>query len=138
RIPRPFGPEPIRADGLELLRIALSRPCCRLEQMRRIAALSICYTLMVAYFLAPFQHVHADHDHAAVVHTHVYAQFHTHRASHESQWDDVDDHASVQSLDTFTLAFAPQIAPLALPRGPVVDPVSITQPEPVIVVEERA
>jgi hypothetical protein len=52
--------------------------------------------------------------------------------------DDEDDHATAKSLDTFTLAFAPALAPFILPRGPVVESVSTIVCEPVEAVEACA
>ena len=106
--------------------------------MRQAAALQTCVSLVLALCLAPFQHVHEDHDHGVLVHTHPYAQPRAHENSRGAHMDDVDDHASVKSLDTFTLAFAPSVAPFVLPRGPVLEPVSLTPPEPINIVEACA
>ena len=76
---------------------------------------------------------------ASCFHAHPYdAQARVHQDSHGAQIDDVDDHARVKSLDTFTLAFAPGVAPFVLPRGPVLEPVSVAVPEPVNIVEACA
>jgi len=106
--------------------------------MRRIAALQTCVSLVLALCLAPFQHVHEDHDHSVLVHAHLYAPARVHEHSRGAQIDDVDDHASVKSLDTFTLAFAPSVAPFALPRGPVLELVSLTAFEPIAIVDACA
>lgn len=106
--------------------------------MRRAAALQTCVSLVLALCLAPFQHVHEDHDHGVLVHAHPYAQVRAHEHSHGAQIDDVDDHASVTSLNTFTLAFAPRVAPFVMPRGPVLEPVSLAAPEPIDIVEACA
>jgi hypothetical protein len=106
--------------------------------MRRVAALQTCLSLVLALCLAPFQHVHEDHDHGVLVHAHPYAQARVHEDSRSAQMDDVDDHARAKSLDTFTLAFAPSTAPFVMPRGPVLEPVSLTAPQPVEIVEACA
>ncbi len=106
--------------------------------MRRVAALQTCVSLVLALCLAPFEHVHEDHDHGVLVHAHPYAQARVHEHSRGAQIDDVDDHAHVTSLDTFTLAFAPTLAPFVMPRGPVLELVSLAAPEPINVVEACA
>jgi hypothetical protein len=106
--------------------------------MRRIAALQTCVSLLLALCLAPFQHVHEDHDHGVLIHAHPYSQGRVHELSGVAQIDDVDDHASVKSLDTFTLAFAPTLAPFVMPRGSVLEPVSPGTPEPITIVEACA
>ena len=45
--------------------------------MRCVAAISTSLALVVAFFLAPFQHVHpdhldGDHEHSAIIHTHLF------------------------------------------------------------------
>ena len=106
--------------------------------MRRVVSLQTCVSLVLALCLAPFQHVHEDHDHGVLVHSHPYAQARVHEHSRGAQIDDVDDHASVKSLDTFTLAFAPRIVPFVLTGGSVLEPVSLSSPEPINVVEACA
>jgi len=106
--------------------------------MRRIAALQTCVSLVLAFCLAPFQHVHATDDHGVLVHAHPYAQADVHRDSRGAQIDDVDDHASVKSVDTFTLAFAPKIAPFVMRTCPILNPVSPAAFEPVNPIEACA
>jgi hypothetical protein len=106
--------------------------------MRRVAALQTCVSLVLALCLAPFQHLHEDHDHGVLVHAHLYSQLRTQEHSDGPQIDDVDDHSTVRSLDTFTLAFAPRLAPFVLTGGSVLEPVSLAAPEPVDVVEACA
>jgi hypothetical protein len=106
--------------------------------MRRATVLQTCVSLVLALCLAPFQHVHEGHDHNVLVHSHFYAQARIHERSRGAQIDDVDDHASVKPLDTFTLVFAPKIAPVVLTRGPLLEPVSLAAPEPVNIVEACA
>ena len=106
--------------------------------MRRVAALQTCVSLVLTLCLAPFQHVHEDHDHGVLVHAHPYGHSRVPEHSHGAQIDDVDDHASVKSLDTFTLAFALRIV-LFIPVGEsVLEPVSLTVPQPVEIVEACA
>jgi hypothetical protein len=85
--------------------------------MRRIAALQTCLALALAYSIAPFQHVHADGDHSTLVHSHFYGLPEVHGESEGPQIDHDDDHAKVQSLDAFTLVFAPGNHAFVLDRG---------------------
>jgi hypothetical protein len=106
--------------------------------MRRVAALQTCVSLVLALCLAPFQHVHEDHDHGVLVHAHPYGHARVQEHSRGAQIDDVDDHASVKSLDTFTLAFAPRVVPFVLAEGSVLVGVSLAAPEPINIVEACA
>ena len=106
--------------------------------MRRVAALQTCVSLVLALCLAPFQHVHEDHDHGLLVHAHLYVQASVHEHSGGPQIDDVDDHATVKPLDTFTLAFAPRILVCAPAGGSVLEPVSLTASQPIEIVEACA
>lgn len=107
--------------------------------MRRAAALQTCVSLVLALCLAPFEHVHQDHDHHGVlVHAHPFAQTRVHEHSRGARVDDVGDHASVKSLDTFTVAFAPRVAPFVLTSGPVLEPVSVATPDQTSTVEACA
>ncbi|MGH9646033.1 MAG: hypothetical protein ACRD4E_04380 [Bryobacteraceae bacterium] len=45
--------------------------------MRCVTAVPTCLALLVAFFLAPFQHIHPDHvdgghEHSAIIHTHLF------------------------------------------------------------------
>lgn len=112
--------------------------------MRLIATLQTCVALLVAFLAAPFQHVHTgpDHDHSAIVHSHLY-HFHiaerTADAARGPQLADFDedDHAEAHSLDTFTIELGSALAPFALPRGPVLDFVPSDTFQPVEAVEQR-
>jgi hypothetical protein len=106
--------------------------------------LQTCIALLLAFFLAPFQHVHAgpDHDHSEIIHAHFY---HLHAADHSveephgpefADFDD-DDHADAHSLDTFTIELGAALAPFILSRGPVLAFVPSEAFQPVEVVEER-
>jgi hypothetical protein len=95
--------------------------------------------LLLAFFFAPFQHLHPDH--AGDIHAHFFpAHVPTHFAPHGEGVhveDDDDDHAHASPIDTFTIMLPAGLA-LSLPaRAPVVD---LTQPEtfaPATVVEQR-
>jgi hypothetical protein len=111
--------------------------------MRRIATLQTCISLLLAFFLAPFQHVHTgpDHDHSELIHAHFY---HFHGAarsveeSHGPQLADFDDdHADAHSMDTFTIEIGASLAPFFLSRGPVLAFVPSATFQPVEIVEER-
>jgi len=110
--------------------------------MRRAAALQMCFGLVQALCLAPFQHIHSghddDHDHAGLIHAHFYHVFHPPLKPGTRQIDDEDEHESAKALDTFTLALARTMAPFVLPRGPVVEPVSTILYEPVEAVDACA
>ena len=99
--------------------------CVKLIRMPLIA-LQTCLALLLAFFVAPFQHVHpggtgADHDHAAVVHAHFYSVHvnATERRGSQIAAADDDDHDAVWSVDTFTLALTAAIAPFIASRGSV-------------------
>ena len=106
--------------------------------MRRAAALQTCLFLVLGFSTAPFEHVHEDHGHGVLVHAHLFVQSGIHDHSGGAQIDDVDDHASIKSLDTFTVAFAPRVAPFVLTKGIVLEPVSLAAPEPVNIVDACA
>jgi hypothetical protein len=104
----------------------------------RAAVLPMCFALVQALFLAPFQHVHADHDHPALVHSHVYHVSLRHDEHRGPLIDDIDEHATVQSLDAFTLAFAPSFIPFVLPQQQIVAAPAPVQYEAIEVVEACA
>ena len=87
--------------------------------MRCFAAVQTCVALVLALFAAPFQHVHEgsgpDHDHATVVHSHLYriSSLPAHDST-SSELEPADDHARVRSLDTFTIELTNYL-PLFLP-----------------------
>jgi hypothetical protein len=116
--------------------------------MRYLAALQTCLALLLAFVLAPFQHVHTghgsgpDHDHSGLIHAHFYTHFVSvpaSRTDHRGQEidDTDDDHAAAWSLDTFTLVLTAGLSPFALPQGPAVLFVPSQTFQPVAVVEER-
>ena len=112
-------------------------------RMRCIAALQTCVALLLAFFLAPFEHVHAgpqsgtDHDHSGTIHAHFYSVPASRGDHHGPELQDFDDdHAAAWSLDTFTLEFAAGLALFVPSRGLVLSFVPSTTFEPVEVVEE--
>jgi hypothetical protein len=116
--------------------------------MRRFAAVQTCLTLLLAFLLAPFQHVHTgrgsgpEHDHAGLIHAHFYMHFESVPASgaerHSQEIDDADDdHAAAWSLDTFTLVLTAGLSPFVLPQEPAPDFVPSETFQPVALVEER-
>lgn len=113
--------------------------------MRRVAAIETCFALLAALFLAPFEHIHAgsgDHDHGGLIHSHFYQVYHAARPAndHEGQQlvnTDDDDHATAQSVDTFTLVLPAGLAAFLPERGPTLAFVPSITFEPVQIVEER-
>lgn len=115
--------------------------------MRRVAAVQTVLALLLAFFLAPFQHVHTDSAHpehafAGEVHAHFF-EVHTHAPVHAVDGvgiddDDDDDHAHVRSVDAVT-PILPDNAPIfVLSPAPAV-PVALTRlHERVATVEETA
>lgn len=90
--------------------------------MRQAAAAQTVLALLLAFFLAPFQHVHTDSDHpdhafAGEVHAHLFF-VHTHAPARPVDGtgiddDDDDDHAHVRSVDSVTPVL-PHHTPLLL------------------------
>jgi hypothetical protein len=116
--------------------------------MRCFAALQTSLGLLLAFFLAPFQHVHtghgagADHDHSGLIHAHFYTHFDSVRAPRAErrgqEIDDADDdHATVKSLDTFTLVLTTGFAPFVPSLGEILLFVPSSTFQPVQLVEER-
>jgi hypothetical protein len=113
--------------------------------MRCFAALLTSLGLLLAFLLAPFQHVHtggADHDHAGLIHAHFYMHIESlpaSRAEHNSAGiDDVDDdHAAAKSLDTFTLVLTAGFVPFVPSLGAVLLFVPAYSFQPVEIVEQR-
>jgi hypothetical protein len=95
--------------------------------MRFTAAVSTCCSLLTAFCLAPFQHVHSHDGHAAEIHAHFFAVPALRDDLPDdppgAHFDDADDHALATSLDTFTLEFASLLPPFALTRAQAVDPI---------------
>ena len=83
--------------------------------MRSAISLQACLTLLLAFFVAPFQHVHtggADHDHSATMHAHFYHLAPVREEHHGPELVDADDddHAAVWSVDAFTLVLTHALA----------------------------
>lgn len=114
--------------------------------MRCFAALQTCLALLLAFFVAPFQHVHtgpdSDHGHAGLIHAHFY-NVHSNSVSgfveeHQGrQLVDSDDHATARALDTFTLVLTTGLSPFIPSLGGVFPFVLSDTFQPVEVVEER-
>ncbi len=106
--------------------------------MRGIAALQTCIALLLAFFLAPFQHVHTGHG-SGTVHAHFY-RFHGDGHAEEPHkspaLDSDDDHASARSLDTFTLVLKAGLSPFVPPPERVLLFVPSETFQPVEVIEE--
>jgi hypothetical protein len=109
--------------------------------MRWIVALETSLALLLAFFVAPFTHVHREHhEHAGIIHSHFYSvpagrQDH-HGPAMEGQND--DDHAEAWSLDTFTIVLTAGMAPFVPKRGPTLSFIPSEFLEPVEIVEECA
>ena len=113
--------------------------------MRRVAAIQTCLGMLLALFLAPFEHIHtgsgSDHDHG-LIHAHFYQVYRAAAQPSDQQGPqlvdaDDDDHATAQSVDTFTLVLPPGLAAILPERGPTLDFVPPVAFEPVQIVEER-
>jgi hypothetical protein len=85
--------------------------------MRCAAAVSTCCSLLTAFCLAPFEHVHSHDGHASEIHAHFYTVVDSPEDPPGVHLEADDDHASARSLDTFTLTLAPNLAPFALPQA---------------------
>jgi len=95
--------------------------------MRRVAVPSVSLALMLAFLMAPFQHIHLaarhdwetdhDHDDPAIVHAHFYAEtVPVNRNTGSNLKDSHGEHAS-QSLDTFTPIPQAGLIALVLPQS---------------------
>ena len=124
-------------DTLELL---IRLPHIRI---RCLVALETCVALLLAFAMAPFEHVHAgdgkDHDHPALIHTHFFELHVPHQTSSDPAFDHVDDdHASAWQSNSFTLVVPAAWIPFVPSRSPGVEVALAAPPEPVLAVEERA
>src|SRR5579871_169286 len=112
--------------------------------MRCLAALYTCLALLLAFIVAPFEHVHtggSDHDPEGTIHAHFYKIGHPsvpqeHHGQEVGAAND-DDHAKAWSLDTFTLVLTAGLSPFVPLRGSILPFVLPETSEPVLVVEER-
>src|SRR6266700_2152982 len=88
--------------------------------MRCVTSLQTCLALMLAFFVAPFQHVHtdvgADHDHSATIHAHFYSVSPAREKHPGRTVTDVDDHSAVRSVDLFTVVLTHGLAPFVPAR----------------------
>lgn len=111
--------------------------------MRSVTAVSTFCSLLSAFCLAPFQHVHSHDGYASEIHAHFYALFDPELDSHGNDSEGArlesdDDHASARSLDTFTLSLAPTLTPFTLPQTHSLHLVRPLVPAPVEPVEACA
>jgi hypothetical protein len=120
---------------------------CKLRLMRRAFALQCCLALVVAFILAPFQHVHRDevsgshHTHVPFIHTHLYGHHHDHADDHvdkpgEREIESADEEQA-SSLDTFTLVLTADFAPFVPSRAPGILPPPAETRESFELIEER-
>ena len=90
--------------------------------MRRVTAPATCLALLLAFYISPFQHVHAgsDHDHSATMHAH-FKKLAAHEEHHgpELEDSDDDDDAAVWSVDSFTLVLTAGLMPFVPARTAV-------------------
>jgi hypothetical protein len=116
----------------------------KIKMMRRTVAIETSLALLLAFFFAPFQHVHTspdgDHADAGEIHAHFFLPHAIAQLAPgiHIEADDDDDHAQARSLDTFTLVL-PDGLPLYLPsRAPAVAVDPSETAAPIAAVEERA
>lgn len=115
------------------------------NSMRFLTAIPTCVALLLAFALAPFQHVHtggAGDDDAGLIHAHFYAHVESLPASRAEQSgpviDDVDDdHVAVWSVDTFTLVLTAAFVPFVPAPEAVLLFVPTYTFQPVEIVEQR-
>ncbi|MDP9054924.1 MAG: hypothetical protein M3N93_11585 [Acidobacteriota bacterium] len=119
--------------------------------MRRALSVQTCLAVVLAFMVAPFQHVHTGDEHAGDDHHHnhaqagvVHAHFFVAPVSHAQPEgigigadDDDDDHAHALSIDTFTPK-QPTVTSLSLPsRSPLAAFAPHRTIHPVEIIEER-
>jgi hypothetical protein len=105
-------------------------PSCIIQPMRRVIAVQACLTLLLALYMAPFQHVHLGvdddheepeaHHHSNIVHSHQFIIFIP--AGHDGGANVTaaeDDHRAI-SLDTYAAIQVPTPFPVFLPGSPVI------------------
>jgi len=100
--------------------------------------------LVVAFFLAPFQHVHhgdgADHDHGSFIHTHFYRVVLEENEEHGDGGPEIEhrhDGHTASPLDTFTIVPTALFALIFPPQFVVVIPALFPSFVRVEIVEER-
>jgi hypothetical protein len=103
--------------------------------MRVAAAIETSLAVLLAFLVAPFQHVHQHHPgdpDSGEMHAHFFVvHAHEHRAPHGGIGidDDDDDHAHVRPVDTYTPVL-PGAPPVFLPSLSPVIPVPQTRTAP--------
>jgi hypothetical protein len=98
--------------------------------MRRLIAVQACLTLLMALYMAPFQHVHLGvdddheeheaHHHSNIVHSHPFVIFTPAGNDGGANVTAADDDHRAISLDTFAAIHAPTLFPAFLPGSPVI------------------
>ena len=106
--------------------------------MRFAVAVSTCFSLVTAFCLAPFQHVHSHDGHASEIHAHFYTVVDSPEDTPGVHLEADDDHASARSLDAFTLSLAPSLTPFVLPQAQSIHLVSPFVSAPVEAVDACA
>ncbi len=87
--------------------------------MRRAFALHCCLAFVIAFVLAPLQHGDR-HDHAPLIHSHLYGHHHDHPHVDKPGEREIEsaDEDQVSSLDTFTLVLTADFSPFIPTRAP--------------------
>jgi hypothetical protein len=91
--------------------------------MRRVFALHSCLAFVIAFILAPFQHIHREgdhHDHVPLIHSHLYPHHHDHVDKPGEREIEGPDEDEATSLDTFTLVLTADFSPFILSRASAV------------------
>jgi hypothetical protein len=104
--------------------------------MRRTVTIETGLAVLLAFFFAPFQHIHSG---SGEVHSHfIHSGSPSHPAGVHLEADDDDDHAHARSLDTFMPVIPGGLIPWTPARAAVVSVVPTVMSAPAETVEERA
>ena len=98
--------------------------------MRRLIAVQACLTLLMALYMAPFQHVHLGvdddheeheaHHHSNIVHSHPFVIFVPAGNDGGATVTETDDDHRAISLDTYAAIQVSSLFPVFLPVSPVI------------------
>jgi hypothetical protein len=130
---------------LKRFRIEWSGRSCIIRPMRRLIAVQACLALLIALYVAPFQHVHLGvddddheaHHHSSIVHSHSFVIFlPTDNDPEPNVTGAGDDHKAI-SLDTYAAIHTSTLSPVFLPGSRVVLFYRAERLAPVEVVEVR-
>jgi hypothetical protein len=98
--------------------------------MRRLIAVQACLTLLMALYMAPFQHVHLGveddhevheaHHHFNIVHSHPFVIFTSAGNDGGANVTAADDDHRAISLDTYAAIQLSALSPVFLPGSPVI------------------